>query len=121
MLTRSVALGMLLGAAALVTVGCGPTLTHEKFSMIQQGVDDREDVRHVLGKPRFSTDAEWYWEDRDRHVAARVFFDDDGRVSGKEWMDAKHGQWEGRHPQAAEPPPGEVRERSTKTRRIDED
>jgi len=101
--------------------GCARKFTYERYSMIQQGVDDRFDVKQMLGKPEFDTDDEWYYEDLDRHIAARVFFDNDGVVRGKEWMDAKSGTWEGRHPDADQPPEGEVREKHTKTRRIDDD
>ncbi len=110
-----------LVATCVLFTGCARKFTYERFSMIQPGTDDREDVRHMLGQPRFDAADEWYYEDLHRHVAARVFFDDDDRVTQKEWMDAKRGTWQGRHPAADEPPAGEVRERSMKTRRVDKD
>ena len=106
---------------AVALTGCARKFTHERFSMIQEGVDHHFDVEQVLGKPEFDADDEWYYEDLDRHIAASIFFDDDGVVRGKRWMDAKSGTWEGRHPDAAQPPEGELREKHTKTRRIDND
>jgi hypothetical protein len=107
--------------AGLLATGCARKFTYERYSMIQPGTDDREGVREVLGKPHTEAGDEWYYQDLDHHIHARIFFDESGRVVDKEWMDAKRGTWEGKHPAADEPPPGEVRERKTKARRIDED
>lgn len=111
--------GLILGIGLLTLAGCRK-LTRERFDMIQQGVDDQEDVRQILGKPRYVADGVWHYEDLHRHVNAQVTFSEDGRVTSKQWINAKTGEWEGQNPGAPEPPPGEVRERSTKTRRIDD-
>ena len=106
-------------AAALLT-GCESKFNHRNFQMIQIGVDDREDVRHLLGDADSEMDDIWMYDDLDRHYAAQIFFDDDGRVLNKEWMDANTGDWEGENPWADQPPEGEIRESTTKTRRIDD-
>ena len=111
--------GLILGLALLALSGCRK-FTRERFEIIQQGVDDRDDVRHVLGKPQFKAGDVWHYEDIDRHVNAQIWFGDDGRVNSKQWMDARTGAWEGRSPGAPEPPPGEVREQRLRTRRIDD-
>ncbi|MBU0639825.1 MAG: hypothetical protein KKB50_13235 [Planctomycetes bacterium] len=115
----------LFAAAVLLAIvgvasGCARKFTHDRFLMIQEAVDDRHDVRQILGSAEFEATDEWYYEDIERHIAARVFFDADGRVRGKEWMDAKTGTWEGRHPDTDQPAQGEVRETHTKTRRHDD-
>jgi hypothetical protein len=114
---------MLLGASGLLVLlaGCGRHFTRERFEMIQQGVDDREDVRNTLGKPTADLQDQWMYDDLKRHYSAIIFFDEHGRVLGKTWMDARTGEWEGQNPHADAPPQGEVRERRTKTTRIDED
>lgn len=106
---------------ALTLVGCARQFTREHFNMIQAGVDDQEDVERILGKPEFVAQDVWFYEDTDRHHNAQVFFDEQGRVAGKEWMDANTGDWDGTNPFADQPPRGEVRERHTKTRTIDDD
>ncbi len=114
----------LLCAAPLVLLaltGCEHKFTRERFEMIQVDVDDREDVRQILGRPTRELDDEWLYDDLDRHYSAVIYFDDNGRVRGKEWMDARTGEWSGRNPNANPPPQGEVRERRTKTVRIDDD
>lgn len=116
------ALTLLVGLGVLTLLGgCHRQFTHERFDMIQIGVDDREDVRYILGRPTSDLDDQWLYDDLKRHYSAVIYFDDNGRVRGKEWMDARTGEWEGRNPEANEPPPGEVREIHKKTRRIDED
>ena len=111
-----------LGAVCLLALtGCERKFTRARFDLIDPGVSDRFDVEQTLGQPRTRLADVWYYEDLDRNLHAQIFFDDDGRVLSKEWMDARTGQWEGRSPYTDEPPPGEVRERHTRTRRIDDD
>ncbi len=113
---------LLAGIAGLALLaGCARQFTREHFDLIQQGVDDREDVRHMLGKPASDLGDQWWYDDLDRHYSARIHFGEDGRVSGKEWIDEQARTWEGRDPNAAEPPEGEVSEQHKQTTRIDED
>lgn len=110
-----------LGLALAVLTGCQRQFTKERFDMIRIGVDDREDVRHIIGEPTADLADQWLYDDLDHHQSARLSFDEAGRVCGKEWMDSLTGEWEGHNPDADKPPEGEVRERHRKTRRIDED
>ena len=110
-----------LVAACVCLAGCESKFNHRNFQMIQPGVDDRTDVRYILGDPSSEMSDVWIYDDLDSHQSAQIFFDDDGRVLNKGWMDAKTGDWEGENPWADEPAEGEVRETSTRTRRIDDD
>lgn len=110
-----------LGLALAGLTGCQRQFTKERFDMIRIGVDDREDVRQIIGEPTADLADQWLYDDLDHHQSARIFFDEAGRVRQKEWMDSLTGQWEGHSPNADKPRPGEVRERSRKTRRIDDD
>jgi hypothetical protein len=101
--------------------GCHRHFTQDCFEMVQVGADDREDVRAWLGKPTSDLGDQWLYDDLKRHRSAVIFFDADGRVRGKQWMDARTGSWEGRNPDADEAPAGEVREHHRSTTRIDED
>jgi outer membrane protein assembly factor BamE (lipoprotein component of BamABCDE complex) len=115
-------LSVLAGLGALIVLtGCHRQFTRDRFDMIQVGVDNQEDVRTILGKPTSDLNDQWLFDDLKRHYSAVVYFDAEGRVSGKEWMNAKTGEWEGRNPNANEPPQGETREIHKKTTRIDED
>jgi outer membrane protein assembly factor BamE (lipoprotein component of BamABCDE complex) len=116
-------LSILVGISMLsVLAGChNRHFTRDRFEMIQVGVDNRADVRQILGKPTSNLNDQWQYDDLKRHHSAVVHFDADGRVSAKEWMNPKTGEWEGHNPNANEPPEGEVRESHKKTTRIDED
>lgn len=112
---------LLLIVVAGLLAGCESKFNRQNFALIRPGADDREDVRVLLGEPAARMDDVWMYEDLDRHHYAQVFFDDDGRVLNKEWMDATTGEWEGENPWADRPAKGEVRQRRTETRRIEDD
>jgi hypothetical protein len=111
-------LGLVLLAAALA--GCERKFTHERFEMISEGFDKKEDVRDLLGKPYAMTEGQWHYRDLDRHQEAEIWFDERGLVRGKQWSDGKTGEIEGRNPDASPPPEGEVREEETRVRRLDD-
>lgn len=118
-MTRPVALFVIALAALALVSGCS-RFKRENFAMIREGVDDREDVEQILGKPKAKMDDVWFYDNVDKHVSAQIVFGEDGRVISKEWMNARTGTWEGRHAKTDEPPQGEVRERETRTRRFDD-
>lgn len=120
MSVRKLSWVMGIGALMLLT-GCERRFTRSRFEMIRVGVDDRADVRTILGKPVGDLDQQWFYDDTKRHYSAIIYFDEHGRVSSKQWMNAKTGEWIGRNPDADEPPAGEVREQHRTTTRIDED
>lgn len=104
----------------LVVAGCAQKFTRARFDMIQPGVDEREDVKEILGKPEAILADVWYYEDLNHHKAAQIFFADDGRVLGKEWMDADTGEWDGKNPYGDAAPEGEVREEHRRSRKFDD-
>jgi hypothetical protein len=118
---RCLAGGVAALALLLVQAGCAKKFTRERFDLIRAGVDSRLDVQRLIGRPEFDLEDQWYYEDKDDHYAALIFFDEQGRVTGKQWMDAGTGEWSGENPLADRPPAGEPRERHRKTTLIDED
>ncbi len=117
MLAKGLAV-LAMAAVAVATAGCANKFTRENFDLVQVKVDDAEDVEHLLGEPRTRLGDMWYYEDEDNKHSALIHFAD-GRVAGKEWMDAMSGEWAGTSPTADAPPPGETRERSVRTRTVD--
>ena len=116
-----IAFRVVLAALGYVCLaGCETQFKRSHFDMVRIGMDTREDVRHLLGDPASEMEDVWLYDDLDHHNSAQIFFDDDGRVLSKEWMDAKSGEWTGDNPHTTPPPKGEVRERETRTRRIDD-
>lgn len=111
--------GIVLAAAVVALLaGCARQFTRENFEVITVGVDDRADVREILGKPSSELGREWLYDDPKRHYSARIFFDTEGTVAGKQWIDARTGEWSGDNPDAGPAPEGEVREEQTRTRRM---
>lgn len=113
---RAILIG--LGAIGLLA-GCAQKFTRNNFDMIHVGADDREDVRKLLGKPRIDATGEWYYVDDEQSQHARIFFDGNGRVRGKEWMNAETGVWEGSNPDAAPASEGRTQESRQSGQRID--
>jgi hypothetical protein len=109
---------LLLTPGLILLAGCANKLTRERFDMIRVELDGKEDVRLILGDPKADFGDEWMYDDLDRHVSAIVFFDDRGKVAGKEWMDARSSAWEGY--KSGEEPSGEERERRRTTRTYDD-
>lgn len=102
-------------ASVVLLTGCARKFTSERFEMIRAGADMREDVRELLGDPRFDAGDQWYYEDLDRHCSALIYFGDDGRVNGKEWLDGATGRWEGHNPNAKSGTASDARYRGTRT------
>lgn len=107
-----------IAVAAVAAAGCANKFNRENFDLVQVKVDAPEDVEHLLGPPRTRLGDMWYYEDEDNKHSALIHFAA-GRVAGKEWMDALSGEWAGTSPTADEPPPGETRERTVRTRTLD--
>ena len=96
-------LSLALGIAALASGGCVPLRAHQGYvvdvhlvNSVQPGVDNRQSVLQVLGKPTFAGQfdgADWYYVARDTHNLAfrnprassqltiQISFDADGTVS----------------------------------------
>lgn len=71
--------------------GCAAPLTRANFDSIRPRVDTRAEVEAAIGAPTHNTGDAWLYEDQDRHISAQVFFDEDGVVAGKQWMDTTAG------------------------------
>ena len=87
----------ILSAVVLVS-GCQETLTYERFQMIREDVSTHDDVERTLGPPEHKVGDVWSWTDFDRHLTCNVYFDPQGKVAKKEWIDADRGTWEGSAP-----------------------
>lgn len=116
------ALLVLIPAAIAPLGGCAPQpFTRDRFEMVRDDVDTRDDVLQLLGKPRKDLGDQWVYDDLKRHRTAIIYFSADGHVVRKEWMNAKTGEWEGASPHTDPPPAGEVRERTKTNVVIDDD
>jgi outer membrane protein assembly factor BamE (lipoprotein component of BamABCDE complex) len=92
----------------LALAGCAENkLTRQNFDTIVEGQSGQDEVRMTLGSPYMEMAGQWEYEDEDKHVHATIHFDDRGKVSRKEWMDARTGQWDGAAPHIRQGPQGQ--------------
>ena len=117
--TAMAALSLVLVTIGLV--GCERKFTRQNYDMITPDVDTKYDVRQMIGDPERDLGDQWYYEDLDRNLHARVFFHPNEVVRAKEWMDGKTGEWDGRDPDSTPPPEGEIREQHSRVRTIHKD
>ena len=90
-----------MAVALILTVcGCAEKLTYQRFQMIQVG-DSSQVVDATLGEPWHKTEPTWVYNDVERDITVRVYFED-GKVSGKRWDDPVHGS-EGSNPRVSKP------------------
>lgn len=98
--------GLLLAAGALFFVGCEEKLTYERWQLINQGSTSLE-VESAIGKPDFTTNNQWTYQDHDRGITAHVYFEKgEDKVLSKQWIDPEHG-WQGQNPMEAGSMPDE--------------
>ena len=88
---------LLVTLAGLATVGCQATadrLIHGIFALIQPGLSTQARVRELLGEPDNRWGALWLYQRPERHLIVQVDFDETGRVSRKQWIDALGEAWD---------------------------
>ncbi len=85
-----------LSSAVVFTAGCASPdrLTHDNFRQIKVKSSTEDDVRGLIGEPSHKLIGLWTYQRPDKHLSAMVDFDDEGRVSRVQWIDALGEVWE---------------------------
>lgn len=91
-----------LSLLAVFAVGCAEKLTFERYQTIHTG-QEKDLVRQTLGDPFADTGTQYVYTDNDRGINAFIYFDDNGRVAGKEWHDTQKGVHDGKDPRVNKP------------------
>lgn len=106
---RKTCLMTLTVAVVAVLSGCAENkLTRHNYDMIKEGQSTRSEVRHTLGVKHLAERGDqWEYEDMDRHLSVVFYFNGDGIVQRKEWIDAASGEWDGAAPHIDQNPEGE--------------
>jgi len=95
---NSVKIALVVGAASLCCLaGCRSTpdsLTYANFSRINQNASTESEVAAILGEPTNRLGRQWLYERPKQHLFVFVDFDESGRVSRKQWVDATSGTWD---------------------------
>lgn len=115
-------MGLAIVIAGTLILGCAPDkLTRQNYDTIHEGASDKTEVELTLGKDYINRGDQWEYEREDKHLSVVIYFDNDGRVTRKEWIDAKTGEWEGAAPGIDETPQGRPAGESTRTTTIKKD
>ncbi len=88
--------GLLLMSVAVLfaATGCSENLvTRQHYDMIKIGTSSRLEVEKTLGDTYVARgDDQWEYDEENRHLSVHFYFDGD-KVSKKEWIDGKTGEW----------------------------
>ena len=82
---------VLAGSVVIGLAGCAEKrdkLAYDNFTQIRTQVHNRDDVEAILGEPDQRFDDRFMYERPDKHLHVFVEFDDKGRVSRTQWVDA---------------------------------
>jgi hypothetical protein len=79
--------GVLVSLCLVGLSGCASKFNRTNFDSIHAGVDTRDDVRKILGRPTTSFSDYWTYEGFISTTIARIYFDDDGTVLHTEWIE----------------------------------
>ena len=88
---------LILGFAALFLSACKSTpdkFVHRNFSLIRQQHSTQADVIALIGEPSHQLGDLWMYERPEKHLFAKIEFDENGQVVEKEWIDGVQGVWE---------------------------
>lgn len=86
---------LVLGVAVAAVAGCRAKWTYDEFTMVQQNIHTREDVREIMGEPNEDfAGKQWLYERPKEDLKVLFEFDESGRVVRKQWLDFTSGLWE---------------------------
>lgn len=84
----------IFGAFMICFSGCAKDMvTLEHFNLIIKDTSTKNDVRATMGDKYVDRGDHWEYERTDRAVSAFFYFDDDGTVIKKDWIDTREGTW----------------------------
>jgi hypothetical protein len=83
-----------LSFVMLFAIGCEDNLTRKRFDTIREGFSSQLDVSETLGDPDVKQNNVWHYMRHDKHLFVDVEFNDEGKVTGKQWKDGKSGEWD---------------------------
>ena len=99
---RKMSVAALLGFVLFVFVGCSK-VTRQNYDMLKVGASTKLEVESSLGKTYTARgDDQWEYEEENRDLSVMIQFDQAGKVSRKEWIDAKHNVWDTDPPERSE-------------------
>ena len=87
---------VLCAQTVLFSAGCATQdkLTEGNFKQIRVQSATESDVQKLIGEPSNRLPGLWTFERPDKHLTAMVDFDETGRVTRVQWIDALGERWE---------------------------
>jgi hypothetical protein len=85
-----------LAAIVVLCTGCAhrpDCLTRDNYRRIQVQASTEDDVRSALGEPTTILGNQWHYARDDQHLNCFIDFDDQGRVTRTQWIDAMTNTW----------------------------
>ena len=86
-----------LGFATLFLGACQSApdkFVHRNFSLIRAQHSTQGDVIALIGEPSHQLGDLWMYERPEKHLFAKIEFDENGNVVEKDWIDGVKGEWE---------------------------
>ncbi|MFQ5489932.1 MAG: hypothetical protein ACE5GE_04345 [Phycisphaerae bacterium] len=111
--SRTVLAGMMASCALVALTGCADKLTRLHFDMITVGHAEPYDVEQTIGEPSDNLGDIWHYERVDKHLNVLIHFDENTKVSRKEWHDVGNNE----HYDSAQPDDSSTYE-STRVRTV---
>jgi len=96
---RTIRWTALIAASAfgsLAGVGCAASrdrLVYDNYTQIRSNVHMQADVEAILGEPDQKMADTWIYQRPDKHLVVMVEFDEQGKVSRTQWVDAMGETW----------------------------
>ena len=88
---------LVLGCAGLFLGACQSApdrFVHENFTMIRPQHSTQADVVALIGEPSHRLGDLWMYERPEKHLFAKIEFDESGHVVARDWIDGAEGVWE---------------------------
>lgn len=89
--------GLMLACASLLAASACASrdkLTEQNFRQIRLSASTEDDVKNLIGEPTSKLPGLWMYQRPDKHLTAMVDFDDQGKVTRVQWIDALGEKWE---------------------------
>jgi len=93
--SKMIGFAVCFGSAALVIGGCAPPdrLAYDNYTQVRTTVSTEADVAAILGEPDQKMADTWIYQRPDKHLVVMIEFDDKGKVSRTQWIDAMGETW----------------------------
>jgi hypothetical protein len=81
--------------STLLAVGCAPKdcVTYDNYTKIRATMHTAADVEAILGEPDSKLPDLWIYQRPDAHLTVMIDFDEKGKVSRTQWIDALGETW----------------------------